>query len=150
MTKEEIYAIPQIKLTYVSDCKPKEKTRCSSESAKMFRQFFDDGEIDYRESFKVMFLNRANRILGIQNISDGATDMCIVDKKMVFSAALLSNATSIILCHNHPSGNLTPSIHDDKLTDQIKNGAELLGMKVLDHIILTRESFYSYCDNGKI
>lgn len=89
-------------------------------------------------------------MLGYSVISQGGTASTVVDIKMVFQTALLTNASCIILAHNHPSGNLQPSIEDNRLTDRIKEAAKLFDITVLDHIIITNESFYSFSDNGNI
>lgn len=77
-------------------------------------------QIAYRESFKVMLLNRANRVIGIMNVSEGGQAGTVADPKMILQSALLSHAASIILCHNHPSGNTRPSEADIMLTKKIK------------------------------
>ncbi|MCM1222548.1 MAG: JAB domain-containing protein [Lachnospiraceae bacterium] len=145
------YSIPTIKLSYVSDgiaIKP----RCDSPSitAQYIRDSYEEGEIGYRERFNVVYLNRANKMIGINTVSIGGTDSTVVDRKIIFAGALLANATSIIISHNHPSGNTLPSIQDDKLTRDIKLGCETLGLNLLDHIILTDTDYYSYRNEGKL
>ena len=84
-------------------------------------------------------------------LSEGGLTSTIVDVRMIMQTALVSNATSIILTHNHPSGNPRPSIHDDNLTKKIKSACELMDIRLLDHIIVTPyDSFYSYCDEGRL
>ena len=145
------YKIPQIRLSYVSDViAEKPQIKDSDSIAKVFRYTYEEGEIDYRESFKVAYLNRANKILGINTISTGGTTATVVVKKIIFSGALLSNACSIILCHNHPSGTLKPSLQDDNLTRQVVEAGKLLDIKVLDHVIVTSDGYYSYSDEGRI
>lgn len=145
------YKIPQIRLSYVSDVMvEKPKVMDSMSVAKVFRETYEDGEIDYRESFKVAYLNRANKVLGIHTISTGGTVATVVDKKIIFSGALLANAISIILCHNHPSGTLKPSFQDDFLTREIVEAGKILDIKVLDHVIVTSKGHYSYNDERKL
>ena len=145
------YKIPQIKLSYVADVEVDEKFGKSSVAcANLLRASFDEGEIDYRESFKVMYLSRSLKVLGIHTISMGGTAATPVDVKMIFSGALLSNAQTIVLCHNHPSGNLRPSIQDDNLTRKIVEAGKLLDIKVTDHIILSSKGYYSYNDEGRM
>lgn len=145
------YRIPKVKLSYVSDgIANKPKIISSIDTTNHFRNDYEPGMIEYRESFKVMYLNRANKIIGICTISEGGTDATVVDKKIVFTGALLANASSIIVCHNHPSGNILPSFQDDKLTKEIKSGCDTLGLKLLDHIILTHDNSYSYADNCRL
>lgn len=102
------------------------------------------------EEFWILLLNRANRIMGARCISSGGTAATVVDVKMVARTALDNMASAIILSHNHPSGNLNPSGEDDRLTAKIKGAAELLDIRVLDHIIVAGQSFYSYRDHGKL
>ena len=124
----------------------------SKDSANVLREFYNElpGKTGYVESFHVMGLNRANKILGIVQISIGGRSGTIVDASVVFTAALLMGCSSIILCHNHPSGNLNPSDADLKLTKKLTKGGELLDIAVLDHIILTATDSYSFADNGLV
>lgn len=145
------YKIPQIRLSYVADVTTEfKKANASYICADLFRLSYDDGEIDYREWFKVMYLNRAFKPLGIQTISMGGTNTTVVDVKMIFSGALLANAQSIILCHNHPSGTLRPSVQDDTLTTRLIEAGKLLDINVCDHIILSNSGYYSYADEGRL
>ena len=106
--------------------------------------------IEFIEEFNVLLLNRANRVLGIVNISKGGVSGTVVDNKLIFSAALLANASSIILSHSHPSGNVKPSQADIQITQKIKKASEFLDIAILDHLILTKASFYSFADDGKL
>ncbi|MDE6234408.1 MAG: JAB domain-containing protein [Muribaculaceae bacterium] len=145
------YKIPQIRLSYVADVNVEEKFGKSSDAcAELLRSSFDEGEIDYRESFKVMYLSRSLKVLGIHTISMGGTSATPVDAKMIFSGALLANAQTIILCHNHPSGNLKPSPQDDNLTRRLVEAGKLLDLRITDHIILSNSGYYSYNDEGRI
>lgn len=146
------YDIPQIKLSYVSTptVRRAKSVRSSDDIIKAFRASYEDGEIEYREHIKVAYLNQRNAIIGIQEVGSGTDTASLCDIKALFAGAILCRAASIILCHNHPSGALTASIADDKLTRNVKQGAELFNMRLLDHIILTEESFYSYNDNGRL
>lgn len=146
------YKIPQIKLTYCSDVKSSDrpKVMSSAASADIFHDSFEEGEIEFREHFKVMYLSRANKVLGVNTVSIGGIEGTIVDVKIIFSGALLAKASGIIVCHNHPSGNLKPSPQDDNLTRRIAEGAKILDIRLLDHIILTDEGYYSYQDEGRI
>lgn len=146
------YTIPQVKLSYCSDVKPIERPKItlSKDLADIFWGSFEIGELEYQEYFKVVYLNRQNRVIGIHTVSMGGTDKTVIDMKVLFSGALLANASQIVVCHNHPSGNLKPSVQDDVLTNKIKNAGEILQIKLLDHIILTTDGFYSYHDEGKL
>lgn len=112
------------------------------------KSLWNDDLIEYQEEFICLFLNRANNIIGWIKVSSGGTAGTLVDPKIVFSSALLSGASSIILSHNHPSGNLNTSEADRQITNKLVAAGKLLDIKVLDHIIITKESYYSFADNG--
>lgn len=111
---------------------------------------WDDNKIEFVEQFKILLLNRTNKVLGICIISTGNVSGTIADPKLIFTAALKANACGIILAHNHPSGSAKPSKADELLTARIKTGAQYLELTVLDHIILTREGYYSFADEGML
>lgn len=102
------------------------------------------------EEFWVLFLNRANRIISKQQISAGGMSGTIADPRMIFKAALDQKALSIILCHNHPSGNTQPSTADIQLTKNIVEAGKVLEISVLDHVIITQNDYYSFADEGII
>ncbi len=117
----------------------------------LINRVFDADTIGYKESFKVLLLNQANKVIGYTTISDGGLTATVVDVRIVMQTALVTNATSIILAHNHPSGNIYPSSQDDSLTKRIKSACELMDIRLLDHIIVTPfDTFYSYCDEGRL
>lgn len=112
---------------------------------------YDEDTIGYKETFKVLILNNSNKIIGYTTISEGGLTSTIVDVRTILQTALVCNATSIILSHNHPSGNPRPSFQDDNITRKIKDACGLMDIRVLDHIIVTPEdSYYSYCDEGRL
>lgn len=101
-----------------------------------------------RESFMVVYLNRANRVLATEVVSTGGVTGTIADPKIIFKRALELQASHLILSHNHPSGNLQPSQADRKLTEKIKQAALLIDMEVIDHIIVSDQGYYSFADSG--
>ncbi|MCH8490218.1 MAG: JAB domain-containing protein [Oceanicaulis sp.] len=104
-----------------------------------------------KEFFNVIYVNQANVILGYERISEGGIASTVVDLRLVLGGALRSLAAGIILVHNHPSCTLRPSNHDIHLTRRIKEGAELLDLKVLDHLIVTpNDKYYSFADEGML
>ncbi|HEY8387485.1 MAG TPA: DNA repair protein RadC [Parasegetibacter sp.] len=104
---------------------------------------------DYRqEVFGVAFLNRANRVTHLEIISQGGITSTIADPRVILKKALEKEAVSIILCHNHPSGNIKPSPADEKMTQKIKSAASTIDIQVLDHIIVGEEGYFSFADNG--
>lgn len=103
-----------------------------------------------REVFAVLFLNQANRVRHFEIISQGGITGTVADPRIIFRKALEANAVGIILCHNHPSGNLQPSRADTELTHKIKEAARFLDIRLLDHIIVSESGYYSFADEGKI
>lgn len=128
-----------------------EKVKISSsyDSVKYLRQFFFD-DINIYESFFLMLLNRSNTVIGYVKISQGGITGTVCDPLLVAKYAIDSLAKGVILCHNHPSGQLIPSEQDNAITRKIKEGLKLFDISVLDHIILTEDSYYSYADEGNI
>ncbi len=102
------------------------------------------------ELFIVIHLNRGNRIIYVDTISKGGTATILVDIKLAMKTAVDKMSDSLIFVHNHPSGNVKPSIEDDVLTRRLKNAADMLGINVLDHIIVAANGYYSYHDEGKL
>ncbi|MFG6389746.1 RadC family protein, partial [Muribaculum sp.] len=109
-------------------------------------------ELLNHEEFWVIVLTRSNHVLDMFRLSQGGTAGTVVDSKLLFKRVVECGdvAASIVLVHNHPSGTLKPSVEDDRLTAKIKEGGKLLDLQVLDHIIVTHESYYSYNDEGRL
>lgn len=107
------------------------------------------GDLDHEE-FWLLMLNRANRILGRFKVSQGGLSGTVIDTRIILKKAVDNLASSIIVCHNHPSGNNQPSDADVKITDKLKRAAEMLEIKLLDHVIITDKSYFSFADEGMI
>lgn len=122
----------------------------SSDAVDILRQVWDQNTLEYREQFYVLYLNRSNHVLGYFLHSIGGLSGTTVDVKQILAVALKTNAASVILSHSHPSGNTKPSNADRTITQKIVAGASLLDVSVLDHIILTRNAFYSFADEGTL
>jgi DNA repair protein RadC len=106
---------------------------------------------DYNyEVFAVIYLNRANKINHFEIISKGGITGTVADPRIILKRALEEDATSIVLCHNHPSGNLKPSLADEALTKKIKDAATYFDIKIIDHIIVSEEGYYSFADEGML
>jgi DNA repair protein RadC len=146
------FQVSEIQLSYRSSVKPsmRPKINGSKDAFEILRQSWDESRLELVEQFKVLFTNRANKVLGIFEVSTGGIAGTVADPKLIFVAALKAGASGIILSHNHPSGNLTPSQADIDLTRKIKEGGKLLEIQLLDHVILTCESYYSFADEGLI
>lgn len=123
------------------------KITCSEDAAMILQPLI--GDLDHEE-FWVLFLNRANLLVGQQQISKGGMSGTVADPRIIFQAALHRKATGIILCHNHPSGNLKPSEADIRLTKNLLEGGKVLEIQVLDHLIVTTGGYYSFADEGKL
>ena len=145
-----LFQVAEINVSYKPKFKSSERPKVSSskEVYEVLCNNWDMNRIELQEQFKILLLNRANRVLGIYEVSTGGIASTVADPKLIFSTALKSCAASIILSHNHPSGNLKPSLADINLTKKIKAGGELLDIAVLDHVIVTPEGYYSFADEG--
>ncbi len=102
------------------------------------------------EEFHVLLLNQSLIVIDSVRVGVGGLTETVVDVRVILREALLKRATSIILCHNHPSGNLRPSTHDDRLTRQVQEAARVLHINLVDHVIFTDQGYYSYADEGKL
>ena len=125
------------------DEKPTVKT--SREAASILQPLLADETIEH---FYLMHLNQACKLLKLENVSQGGMTGTVVDAKIIFKKALENNATSLILCHNHPSGNLKPSQADIDITKKLKQAGELMGIDIHDHIIVANTGYYSFADEG--
>ena len=147
------YQVSEVKLTYKPKVKASERMGIysSNDTYQLLKEnFYDADTIEYRESFKIVLLNRANKVLGVTQVSEGGLNSTPVDIRIIMQAAILANASAIILSHNHPSGNLRPSSDDKSITAQINQAAKIMQLQILDHIILTSEDYYSFADEGLI
>lgn len=129
------------------DNKSKNKITSSKDVFNIFSPILSDLQ---HEEFWVLTLNRSNKIINKHKISQGGLSATVIDNKIIFNFVLNDLATSIILCHNHPSGNLSPSENDKQITKKIKQAAKLLDITLLDHIIVTQTNYFSFADEGEI
>ncbi len=139
-------SLAEISLKYESSIALDEcPTVMSPEDAeKLLRDIWDEGTIQLKEEFAILLLNNAKKCLGWSKISSGGATATIVDPASIFQVALLANATSIILAHNHPSGNTDVSKADKTLTKRIKKSGKMLGISVEDHLIITTDTYISF------
>jgi DNA repair protein RadC len=129
----EVPEIPQIK--------------CSKDVANIFQPLLADLP---HEEFWILFLNRSNKVMSRMKLSQGGISGTVTDVRLVMKKAIECLASGIIVCHNHPSGNLNPSESDSKITQKIKDAGNLLDIQLLDHLIITDKDYYSFADNGAI
>jgi DNA repair protein RadC len=141
MTKTET-KVAEISVSYKPSKAHKPLIKSSDDAYFHLLKFFPEDTIALYESFVVGYLNRANRLIGIYELSKGGITGTVADPRLVLSVALKCAATGIILAHNHPSGNLQPSIADKEITHKIKNACEYLDIKLLDHLIVVPEGKY--------
>ena len=142
--------IAEVELVYSTKVKPSNRIKISSskDAYEILNQTWNVNTIELREEMKVILLNNWHKVLGIYNVSHGGITGTVADPKLIFAAALKANALGIILAHNHPSGNSQPSQADIGLTRKCKEIGELLDIKILDHMIMTTEGYYSFADEG--
>lgn len=142
----------EVTLTYKTNVKPSERSKISSSKDAyelLTNRFYSKDTIEHKEIVKAILLNKANKVLGVINVSEGGIDSSIIDCRLVLQAAILANATSLILTHNHPSGNVNPSECDNKMTFELKKACDFMQICLLDHIIVTKEQYFSFADEGK-
>lgn len=139
----------KIKAEPTGDYLPKTKIESAEDSAAFARLFYAD-DIGIYESFFVFSVASSMHVTGWLKVSQGGVTSTIVDPRLVARFALDTLASGVVLVHNHPSGNTRPSDADYRMTKRIKEGLALFDIKVLDHIILTQDDFYSFADEGEI
>ncbi|MBE7172487.1 MAG: JAB domain-containing protein [Williamsia sp.] len=144
------FAVTEVELVYRNKRRPEDRPKLADSLSAygLLLQAWDMNRIELVEQFKIMLLDRGHSCLGISDISSGGISACIVDPKIIFATVLKARATSVILAHNHPSGSLQPSQADIDLTKKLKDGSALLDVSVLDHLIVTPFSYYSFADEG--
>lgn len=131
----------------LSKTESREKITSSSDAVSILKPYLAFQEIEH---FYVIMLNRSNKVISVEHISTGGICGTVVDCRVIWKKAIEAQATGIILSHNHPSGNINPSEQDERLTKSIQASGKLLEIKVLDHVIVTNNSYYSFADEGKL
>lgn len=143
--------VSEITMSYKNKVKAKDRMRIShsDDSYKAVKPLFKDC-IEYTERFIALYLNRAGHVLAAKVISDGISNSTVVDPPSILAPALKLHASSVILAHNHPSGNKSPSKTDIMLTKKIIGACDIMEIECLDHLIVTRDSYTSFRDDGLI
>lgn len=150
---EEILKVCDVKLTYNTKVKSSERpvmVQAADVYKLLIDYVYDKDIIQYKECLKLILLNKAGKLLGVAHISEGGINETSADIRIIMQAAILGNASNIILAHNHPSGSLKPSAQDDLVTMNLRKAAKLFNITVLDHIIVTDSGYYSYLDEGRV
>ncbi|MFN5422329.1 MAG: RadC family protein [bacterium] len=142
--------LAEIKVSYHPKKSSSVQIGSSHSAQEVLRSLFDPDIIQLREEFLVLYLNRSNYVLGWSKISSGGLTGTVADPRLILGIALKSAAVSIILCHNHPSGNTKPSNADREITDKLKEAGRYMDINILDHIILTDTNYLSFADEGLI
>ena len=151
--KQQQTTIAEVSLIYRSKVKASDRPqiKCSQDACKLFLERWNPDTLEHVEEFKLILLNRSNFVLGIMDVSKGGISGTVTDVRIILQAAIKANASGIIVCHNHPSGNLNPSESDTRLTQKIKEAGTLVDILLLDHlIVISDEGYYSFADNGLI
>jgi DNA repair protein RadC len=141
---------PEIKLRKKNGQLISTKITSAKAAERFFREIFDAEQLDVREQAMAVFLDASNQTIGYFLVSVGGITATIIDQRLLFRAAIECGATSFLLAHNHPSGSLEPSDNDIELTKKLVSGGKILGIKFLDHLILTTNRYTSLNDEGLI
>jgi DNA repair protein RadC len=143
--------VAEVTLSYRNKIKASDRlqVKSSKDAYEIFMGNWSESSIGHVEEFKLLLMTRSNAVLGIIAVSKGGISGTVTDVRIVLQAALKSNASGLIVCHNHPSGSLNPSESDTKITHKIKEAGNLMDIQLLDHLIITTEgNYYSFADNG--
>jgi DNA repair protein RadC len=142
----------EVELIYKTKIKASERPciASSKDSYDLLKQMWDSNKIEFVEQFKILLLNRGNRVLGIYDVATGGITGTVADVRVIFAAALKANACAIIIAHNHPSGSLKPSRADEALTEKMRQAGLILDIRLLDHLIVTNEGYFSFADEGLV
>ena len=152
LSLEILNNVSEIEVVYKRkvNCKVSERPKITEagDAYKILIHYWNEDKIDLLEEFKVLFLSRSNRVLQIFPVSQGGITGTVADPRLILVGALKVGACSMVLCHNHPSGNLKPSRADAELTQKIKQAAAYHDIGVMDHIIISSEGYYSFAEEG--
>lgn len=145
-----LYRIAKVELVYKThgDLTSRPRITDSSMAYDVLMGEWDMNKIELIEDFMILLVNRAHYCLGVSQISSGGRTGTVADAAIIFATALTANACNIVLAHNHPSGNLQPSAADIYVTQELVKAGKTLGIHVLDHLIVTPKSYYSFGDEG--
>ena len=149
--KEYLTNIPELTLKFKSGIIKKVQIKSSKDAADYLRTMFNDDTMEVSESVVVVFMNRCNNSIGWFKVSQGGISGTVIDVRLVLVTALKCLASGMIICHNHPSGNTSPSDADGKITQKLKEAGSLMDVQLLDHLILTPDGgYFSFADEGML
>ncbi|WP_461791198.1 JAB domain-containing protein [Pedobacter sp.] len=152
MEQKELFKVAEVQLSYKPHFKAQERPKITSakQAYDLLLANWDMELINFIEQAKMILLNRNNRVLGIINLSTGGGASTVMDARVIFTTALKATATSILVAHNHPSGNLRPSSEDIRLTEKLKLAGKLLEIEVHDHLIISENGYFSMAEEAMI
>ena len=147
--KVDYFNIPEITVSYKDKVKASERAivKSSADASRIFREAHKDC-MQHLDEVYAVFLIRANRILGIKLVSVGGLNGTVVDNRVILQTALKVNSSSICIAHNHPSGTTRPSHEDIVITKRLAEAFKFIGIHLIDHLIMTEESYTSFADEG--
>ena len=140
--------VSEIQVSYSPNLLVDMSIKNSKKSFELMLNEWEQDKLQMQEEAKILLLNRNNNVLGIYSLAKGGLTSCVVDVRIILSIALKTLATGIILVHNHPSGNLKPSQADLDITKKLKQSCDLLDITFLDHLIITKDNYFSFADEG--
>lgn len=154
LKEADLFGVAEIAVRYKSTVPTSKRAKVSEprDAVNVLKYAYsrDEIDLDYVEAFYVIYMNRANKVLAVEQIGKGGISGTYADPKVVFQRALLVNASCLILAHNHPSQNLSPSKTDFELTEKMVQCGKFLDCKVLDHFIITSEGYCSLSEDGTV
>lgn len=150
VNRENLSVVAEVVLSYHPKVKPSQRpmVKMAKDAYEILLGFWNMDHIELRETFCVMLLNNRNRVLGVVELSNGGYTATVADLKMIFSVALKACASSIVVAHNHPSGELKPSSEDIRVTRKLMEAGKILEIPVHDHLIITSEAYLSMAEEG--
>lgn len=152
MKQEKSPNLSEVAISYKTKVKANDKPviRTAVDAYEILKGIFSEETVEHHEEFVILLLNRANRVQGWAKISQGGITATITDQRIIFQYALLTNSTQVVLSHNHPSGQMIASEEDKRMTKRFVEAGKLLDIRILDHIIYTKDGYYSFAEDAEI
>ena len=148
--EKESSIIKEMEVIYHPTKLPVERITSPLKSVNLIRQFYNPDKISVQEECIVFYLNNSNVVTGFNRLSRGGISAVIVDIRLILATALKSLSSAVLIAHNHPSGNVKPSQQDIDLTNRLNEACKLMELSLLDHVIITHDSYYSFIEEGMI
>ena len=144
------FNVAEVALSYRNSVPYNQRTKITDakDAYRILRKLHDDNTIDYTETFKVLYLNQANHVLGYKIVSEGGLTSTYSDIRTIMQGALLTNAVAMIIAHNHPKGLPDPSSNDTLITQKLKKMLSDIGVNIVDHIVCSGERYMSFSERG--